>query len=56
LRSGAHPPAPCTAADQQYLDTALRLCDGWDAVAKSYAASDDASRKRVYQLWEQAAR
>jgi hypothetical protein len=45
-----------TAADQQYLDTALRLCDGWDTVVKSYAASDDARRKRVYQLWEQAAR
>jgi hypothetical protein len=40
-----------TAADKAYLDTAVKLCDGLEAVLKSYEKSDQPQRQRLWQIW-----
>jgi hypothetical protein len=37
------------AADQLYLQTAVRLCDGLETVLKSYAGSADPHKKEVFE-------
>lgn len=39
------------AADTLYVDTATRLCEGWEKVVASYEKSGDARKKRIYELW-----
>ena len=39
------------AADRSYVDTAVRLCDGLEAVLASYEDSGDAARRRMGVLW-----
>jgi hypothetical protein len=45
------PKASQEAADQSYLDTATRLCDGLDAVVKKYRGSHDPRRAQIYRLY-----
>ncbi len=45
-----------SAADKSYVDTAVRLCEGWDAVVRSYAGSDHPQRRRIDQLWQESSR
>ncbi len=42
------------AADQLYVDTAVKLCDGLGAVLDSYETSDDPHQRRVFQLWTES--
>ena len=39
-----------TAADRSYVDTAVKLCDGFWSVIESYSESDDPEKKHIYQL------
>ncbi|MFH1742039.1 MAG: hypothetical protein ABIH23_23805 [bacterium] len=39
------------AADQSYLDTATKICDGLKSTLESYADSDDPLKKQVYGIW-----
>lgn len=39
------------AADKSYTETLTKLCDGLDAVMKSYERSPDAGRRKMFQLW-----
>ncbi len=48
------PPASAVAADKSYLDAADRLVSGLQRVLKSYAASDDPRKKRLWAMWEAA--
>ncbi len=54
LSEGTIDPLPETsqpAAEKSYVDTAAKLRDGLKTVVQSYAASEDAHEKRIYQLW-----
>jgi hypothetical protein len=56
-QSGAIKPLPASsqaAADKSYIDTAQKLCDGLEAVLKSYQSSDDLNRKRILRLWQES--
>lgn len=44
-----------SAANKSYADTATKLCDGLEALLKSYEASPDTSRQRMYRVWHEAA-
>ena len=53
LRQGQLKPLPDVsqaAADKLYLQTAVRLCDGLDALIATYAESKEPRRKTVYSL------
>lgn len=53
LRSGALgplPPPARVAADQLYVQTALRLADGLDRLLHAYGSSDDSGKRRVASL------
>ena len=45
-----------TAADQSYLDTAIKLCEGLEKVLQTYAEADTPYKKRVFQLWTETGR
>jgi hypothetical protein len=48
-------PAPSqSAADKSYLDTAVKLCDGLEAVLKRYENAGDPQRAKIYRLWPRA--
>ncbi len=40
-----------SAADQSYVDTCIKLCDGLVLVLNSYADAAEQHKKRVYQSW-----
>jgi hypothetical protein len=42
------------AADRCYADTAKKLCDGLEAVLKTYERSDDQRKTKVYEAWVKA--
>jgi hypothetical protein len=42
------------AADQSYLDTAKKICDGLEATLESFVNSDDSGKRRIYRIWEKA--
>jgi hypothetical protein len=42
------------AADRCYADTATKLCDGLEAVLKTYAHADDQRKTKVYDAWVKA--
>lgn len=50
------PEASQAAADRSYVDAASRLYDGLEAVLKGYAASPDARKRRIHDLWPAPAR
>jgi hypothetical protein len=43
------------AADRCYADTATKLCDGLEAVLKTYEHAGDQRKTRVYDAWVKAA-
>jgi hypothetical protein len=43
------------AADQCYADTATKLCDGLEAVLKTYEHAGDPHKTRVFDAWAKAA-
>jgi len=45
------PEASQAAADQSYVTTAARLCDGLARAIVGYRGSDDATKQRIYTLW-----
>ena len=45
------PEASQTAADQSYVATAGKLCDGLARAIVGYRGSDDPTRQRIYKLW-----
>jgi hypothetical protein len=52
--TGKLPPLPepsQSAADQSYVDTALKLCQGLDRVLCSYEKAGDPRKVHVYQAW-----
>ena len=44
------------AADRAYAETAARLCDGLEAVLKSYESSSDSTRQKLHRLWRETPR
>jgi hypothetical protein len=49
-------PGPAqAAADQLYADTALKLCNGLDALLKTYETAADPARKKIYHGWQGSA-
>lgn len=42
------------AADRSYVDTVIRLRQGFESALRAYADSDDAHRRRVYEHWRAA--
>ncbi|MBI2302649.1 MAG: hypothetical protein HYU66_27400, partial [Armatimonadetes bacterium] len=46
-------PASQQAADQLYLDTANKLCDGFEKVVQHYRDATDPARKRIFELWRE---
>jgi len=55
LQSGQIKPLPGpaqAAADQLYAGTALKLCNGLDALLKSYETAADPARKQIYRVWQ----
>jgi len=42
-----------TAADQSYVDTAMKLYAGLEKAMKSYGESDDPQRRTIFTIWEQ---
>ncbi len=45
------PKASLAAADKSYIDTMVRLCDGLEKVLATYEKSDDAEKKRIFELF-----
>lgn len=45
------PEASRKAADQSYIDTAVRLFDGLEAVLKSYEKSSDPIQRKIYRIY-----
>lgn len=43
------------AADKSYFATAAKLADGLDRVLQSYAQSDEAGKKKLFELWTRSA-
>jgi hypothetical protein len=43
------------AADRSYLDTATKLCNGLEAVLKTYERAGDQPKKQIYDAWAKAA-
>jgi len=41
-----------TAADQSYIVTAAKLCDGLEAVLRTYEGSADPRKQQVLRLWQ----
>ena len=50
----ALPPTSAVAADKSYLDGANRLTDGLRRVLSGYEKSDDAQKKRIWAMWQEA--
>ena len=48
------PAASQAAADKSYVDTTLKLCDGLEKTVKSYQASDNPEKKRIWQIWSRS--
>jgi len=40
------------AADQSYVATAAKLCDGLEAVLRTYEGADDPHKQQVLKLWQ----
>ena len=49
------PEASQTAADQSYVATAMRLCDGLTRAMNGYRTSTDPRKQRLYKLWLETA-
>jgi hypothetical protein len=47
----ALPAATQAAADQSYVTTTARLCEGLEKTVQGYAASEDPQKRRVLELW-----
>ncbi|MHB1307790.1 MAG: LamG-like jellyroll fold domain-containing protein [Limisphaerales bacterium] len=43
-----------TAADQLYLNTVARLCEGLEKVLNGYADTNEAPKQRIHELWKTA--
>jgi len=59
IKSGKIKPLPEAseaAADRCYVQSATKLCNGLEAVLKTYENADDRQRRRVYDAWVKAAR
>lgn len=41
------------AADKSYVDTAVKLCDGFEKALSAGKDSEDAAKKRMWKLWEE---
>jgi hypothetical protein len=55
IESGQLKPLPDNreaAADRTYLDTATKVCDGLEAVLKSYGNSASQRERKIYAAWE----
>jgi len=39
------------AADESYVSTTMKLCDGLEKTVASYKEAEDARQKQVYDLW-----
>jgi hypothetical protein len=55
LRNGeikALPEASQSAADQSYVDSATKLCDGIENVLAGYADSDNPRQREIHALWK----
>jgi len=50
------PQASEVATDGCYVDAATKLCDGLEAVLKSYQDAGDPQKRQVYELWARAAK
>jgi hypothetical protein len=50
------PEASEAAADRCYVETATKLCNGLEAVLKTYENAGDRQRRQVYDAWVKAAR
>jgi hypothetical protein len=48
------PEASQKAADQSYIDTARKLCEGLEKVMETYKTSPDREQKMIYSLWQKA--
>jgi len=54
VAEGKVPPLPAdsqAAADKAYVETASRLCGGLETAVLSYASTEDAKKRQVYQSW-----
>jgi hypothetical protein len=54
LSAGKLPPLPeasQAAADKSYVEAATKLCDGLDALMKSYEKSSDERARKISDLW-----
>jgi hypothetical protein len=54
LSAGKLPPLPeasQAAADKSYVESATKLCDGLDALMKSYEKSSDERARKISDLW-----
>ena len=59
LSAGKLPPLPeasQAAADKSYVETATKLCDGLDALMKSYEKSSDERARKIFDLWSEEGR
>ena len=59
LQSGQIKPLPGpaqAAADQLYDDTARKLCNGLDALLKTYESDPAPARKKLYRVWQERAK
>jgi len=54
--AGKLPPLPeasQAAAEKSYVEAATKLCDGLDAVMKSYEKSSDERAQKIFDLWSE---
>jgi len=57
IKSGKIKPLPQAqeaAADQCYVESATKLCDGFEAVLKNYEIAHDPQRRQAHELWSRA--
>ncbi len=47
-------PASQAAADQSYVDTTAKLCEGLAKAVQSYHKSDNPQKQRIWRLWNQS--
>jgi hypothetical protein len=40
-----------TVADRSYIDTALRLYEGFEKIMNVYKETSDLRQKRIYEIW-----
>ena len=48
------PQASEAAADWCYVETATKLCDGLEAVLKTYGDAGDPQKRQIHELWVRA--